>query len=127
MSPTPQEAWAFLPWGYLLTVLLEAPILLVGLSRRLSWRERLAAGLWLTACTYPIVVVVLPPLLWQPYGRGWYLLVAETFAPVAECVLFRLAYGAGRSRAVLWRDFAVITAANLVSFGAGELLDHLRG
>ena len=35
----------------------------------------------------PIVVLVLPPLLWQPFGRTWYLVVAETFAPVAECLL----------------------------------------
>ena len=54
---------AFLPVGYLVTVLIEAPILFVGLSRRHRRGERLFAGLWLTACTYPIVVIVMPTVM----------------------------------------------------------------
>ena len=44
--------------------------------------------LWLTACTCPVVVLVLPVL---PEGatRAAYLLAAELFAPAAECLLFR--------------------------------------
>ena len=45
--------WRFLPLGYLLTILIETPILLVGLSKRHPIKRRLLAGLWLTACTYP--------------------------------------------------------------------------
>ena len=61
MSPT--ELWRFLPIGYLFTISIETPILLVGLSSRHSLRRRLLAGIWLTACTYPIVTLVLPLLL----------------------------------------------------------------
>ena len=91
--PDIAATWSFLPWGYALTVLVELPVLLIGLSPRHSLRRRIVAGFALTACTYPIVVIVLPPLVWTPFGRGWYLLVAEIFAPLAECLLFRAAYG----------------------------------
>ena len=107
--------WAFLPIGYLLTVLIETPVLLIGLSPRHSTSRRVAAGLWLTACTYPMVVLVFPILIQGAAGRGWYLLVAETFAPLAECLLFRqlLISRPAASRATR-RDYAVITLANLV-------------
>jgi hypothetical protein len=89
---SPNELWRFLPLGYLLSILIETPILLAGLSRRHPFRRKLFAGVWLTACTYPIVVLVLP-LLFAPNQRVSYLVVAETFAPVAECILFWLAFG----------------------------------
>jgi hypothetical protein len=116
------QLWQFLPLGYLLSVLIETPVLLVGLSPRHPYPRRLAAGLWLTACTYPIVVLVLPPLLDPGRQRLAYLLVAETFAPLAECTLFWAAFGsrAEWGRASMWRDFAAVTAANLASFAAGE-------
>ena len=117
-----RDLWLFLPFGYLLTVAVETPVLLVGLSKKLSLRERLFAGVWLTACTYPVVVLVLPVLL-DTRGRGLYLLVAETFAPAAECLLFWLAY---RGRVEAWaRCFTTIVVANLLSFGAGLLLDSV--
>lgn len=121
---SPSELWRFLPLGYLLSILIETPVLLVGLSPRHSWRRKLLAGIWLTACTYPIVTLVLP-LLFVNSSRNSYLIVAETFAPVAECVLFWLAFGketeAGRRS--MWRDFAAIVVANLASFAAGEVLN----
>lgn len=122
MSPT--ELWHFLPLGYLLSILIETPVLLVGLSQRHPKRRRLLAGVWLTACTYPIVTLVLP-LIFVNRSRNVYLIVAETFAPVAECVLFWLAFGntAEVGKASMWRDFAAIVAANLASFLAGEMLN----
>src|SRR5262249_8681495 len=42
MSPT--SLWTFLLPGYLLTIAIETPVLLVGLSRRHSWGRRLFAG-----------------------------------------------------------------------------------
>ena len=116
--------WRFLPFGYLLTILVETPILLIGLSKRHSIKRRLIAGVWLTACTYPIVVLVLPPLF-ENWSRAAYLIVAETFAPLAECILFWLAYGKPEEfgRPSIWRDFAAITIANLASFGIGEVLN----
>jgi hypothetical protein len=118
--------WSFLPFGYLLSIAVETPVLLVGLSARHSYGRRLFAGVWLTACTYPIVVLVMPWL--EPeFGRAFYLLVAETFAPVAECALFWAAFGTEveTGRVSMWRDFAAITAANLASFGVGEVLHAL--
>jgi hypothetical protein len=115
------DLWRFLPLGYLFTVAVETAVLVPFLSGRHALRRRLFAGLWLTACTYPVVVLVLPPLF-ADASRALYLIVAETFAPAAECALFYLAFGAGDTRST-WRDFAAITAANLLSFLAGEVLN----
>jgi len=120
----PSDLWRFLVPGYLLTILIETPILLIGLSKRHTIKRRLIAGVWLTACTYPIVVLVLPPLFANT-SRANYLIVAETFAPVGECILFWLAYGERSELGAksMWRDFAAIILANLASFGAGEVLN----
>lgn len=109
--------------GYLLTITVETTVLLLGLSRRHSVRVRLFAGVWLTACTYPVVWLVLPPLF-DPDQRVLYLIVAETFAPVAECGIFWFAFVRNLPRN--WRatiyDFVAILIANLCSFGFGEVL-----
>ena len=84
----------FLPFGYLLTILIETPILLVGLSRNLRFEQKLLCGVWLTACTYPIVVLVLPAVFFDGFARRQYLVVAEVFAPFGECFLFWLAFRA---------------------------------
>ena len=121
---SPDELWRFLPLGYLLTILIETPILCVGLSRRHALSRKLLAGVWLTACTYPIVTLVLP-LLFAPERRVLYLLVAETFAPVGECLLFWLAFEVKgeTGKPSMWRDFIAIILANLASFGVGELMN----
>jgi hypothetical protein len=122
MSPT--ELWHFFPLGYFLSILIETPILLLGLSKRHPIKHRLFAGIWLTACTYPIVVLVLPLAL-ANVSRAKYLVVAETFAPVAECILFWLAYGDREQigKASMWHDFGAIVLANLASFLGGEVLN----
>jgi hypothetical protein len=127
--------WSFMPRGYLFTIAIETPILLVGLSSRHSWGVRLFCGFWLTACTYPIVVLVLPMFFEQVLHmsieedqyRWLYLLVAETFAPVAECALFWMAFGKRElvNTRSFYRDMITITVANLASFGFGELLVRL--
>jgi hypothetical protein len=119
-----RELFYFLPFGYLFTIIIETAVLLFAMSRKVTFRQRLWLGVWLTACTYPIVILVLPAIFYGS-SRGIYLLVAETFAPAAECALFWLAY---RNRDdVLTRDwvqcFIAITVANLASFGAGEILN----
>lgn len=119
------QLWYFLPYGYLATILIEIPVLLLGLSRKLSFKQRLWCGVWLTACTYPIVVLVLPAIFFDQ-SRALYLMVAETFAPVGECLLFWLAF---RSKDLLERSdwvrcFVAIVLANLASFGLGEVLNH---
>ena len=97
--------------------------------------------MWLTACTYPVLWLVLPPLF-ADQDRWLYLLVAETFAPLAECAIFWFAFvrplaaPEPNANEEEWpfpvqdaprrwetaRDFAVITLANLCSFGFGEIL-----
>ncbi len=119
-----RDLWLFLPVGYLLTILIETPVLLLGLPRTLSFRQKMLCGIWLTACTYPIVVLVLPAIFFG-MPRWQYLAVAETFAPVAECLIFWMAF---RSKGLLdssgWlRSFVVIVIANLASFGVGEILN----
>ena len=120
---SPPELWRFFPLGYLLSILIETPVLLIGLSKRHPIRRRFLAGVWLTACTYPIVVLVLPLAL-ASVSRAKYLVVAETFAPVAECILFWFAYGETEQvgKASMWRDFGAIVLANLASFLGGEVL-----
>ena len=118
----PTDLWLFLPIGYLISILIETPVLLIGLSSRHSLGRRLFAGVWLTACTYPIVALVLPLLL-EPWAI--YLLVGETFAPVAECTLFWAAFGIPEEwgKRSMWQDFASIVVANLGSFLGGEVLN----
>jgi hypothetical protein len=117
--------WTFLPIGYLLTILVETPVLIVGLSRRVTLKQKILCGIWLSACTYPIVVLVMP-MLFADWQRWQYLTVAEIFAPVAECVLFWLVF---RRRGILnnrdWVEcFVAIVVANLASFGVGEIFNY---
>lgn len=131
IAPTPTSdspaagLWYFLPFGYVLTILIETPILVFGLSPKLSIKQRLLCGIWLTACTYPIVVLVMP-MFFVDQPRWLYLAVAETFAPVAECIIFWLAF-CSRSffNTKEWFScFLAIVAANLGSFGIGEIFNY---
>lgn len=117
--------WLFLPLGYITTILIETPVLLFGLSPKLSFKQKLLCGIWLTACTYPIVVLVLPAIFLDS-SRTLYLIVAETFAPLGECLFFWLAF---RGKNLLetndWiRSFVAIIVANLASFGIGEIFNY---
>jgi hypothetical protein len=109
--------------GYLVTIAIETPVLVALLSRRHSLRVKLFAGVWLTACTYPVVWLVLPQTF-VGEERWLYLLVAETFAPVAECAIFWYAFirMLPPDRGATVRDLAVVALANLCSFGLGEVL-----
>ena len=116
--------WTFFLVGYLLTVLIETPILLLGLSGFYRFRDRIIAGFWLTAFSYPIVILVLFPLMNQGFHRWQYLAVAEVYAPVSECLLFWFAYEQPSQvdRKSIIRDMGTIVLANLCSFVVGELL-----
>jgi hypothetical protein len=116
--------WLFLPIGYCLSVAVETPILMVGLSPEHPWRRRFLAGLWLTACTYPAFILALPELF---DSRAEYLLVGEVLVAVAECSLFLAAFGwRGRRPLHVVRDCVVIIVANAASFGVGEWI-HANG
>jgi hypothetical protein len=119
--------------GYVLTVAIETPVLVLGLSRRHLMRNRILAGVWLNACSYPIVILVFPYWFWATYGRGVYVAASEIFAPVCECLLFWAACGT-RLQKPRWsfvQDMAAIIAANLASFLLGGWLlansEWLRG
>src|SRR5262249_9361003 len=88
---------SWMPLAYLVTVGIETPVLLVGLSARHPYGRRLFAGLWLTACTYPLLWMVLPAFLDPTTQRAAYLAVGETFVAIGECALFWLAFGARES------------------------------
>src|SRR5207237_6306039 len=107
--------------GYLITIAVETAVLVLLLSRRHSMRVRVFAGVWLTACTYPVVWLVLPPLL---ADRELYLLVAEVFAPVVECLLFWAAFvrRLPPDRRATAADMVAITIANLCPLGVGGLV-----
>lgn len=119
--------WLFLPVGYLTTILIETPILLLLLPKKLSVKQKLLCGIWLTACTYPVVVLVLPAIFLES-SRLLYLIIAEIFAPLAECILFWLAFrGKNLFETKDWiRAFFAIVSANLASFGIGELLNYYQ-
>jgi hypothetical protein len=106
---------------YGLTVACELPVLLIGLSSRHGLRARLFAAVWLNACSYPVVFFVLPQFV---QDRVLYLTIAEVFAPVSECLLFWLAFIAGRpcDRRATVRDMVTVILANLTSFGVGLIL-----
>ena len=131
MPPAPHNLWPIFPLGLALSIALELPVLLVGLSRRHSLRRRVLAAIWLTSCTLPIVWFVLPELIWRPLGPSGelpYVVIAEIFAPAAECLLFWWAYilwhpretkAPSSSRFATLQDMAAIIAANLLSFLLG--------
>lgn len=126
MPPEASELWQLLPWGYLLTIALETPVLLLFLSQRHPLGRRFFAGIWLTACTYPVVGILLPLTVWAWWGREAYLIIAETFAPLAECALFLWAFPrAATERTGVVQDCAAIITANLVSFVIGGNLMEL--
>jgi hypothetical protein len=133
---------------YVVTIAVETPVLVAGLSRRHPLMNRVFAGVWLTACTYPFVWLIFPFLIDRRTNNTLYLAVAETFAPAAECLLFWLAFIRPKSRPApvaiiepdssrplaipdptarrdLIRDMAVIVIANLASFGIGMLMLEL--
>jgi hypothetical protein len=109
--------------GYFLTISVETLVLLVGLSRRHPVSRRFAAGVWLTACTYPLLWLVLPVFIPPQSHTALYLAVGESLVPLAECALFWLAFQRGRNLSARerWRDWISIVLANLASFGLGEL------
>jgi hypothetical protein len=114
-----RDPWVFLVVGYVFTISIEAPVLYLGLSAQHPPSMRLFAGVWLTACTYPIVVLVVPEIFSPHEERLLYLLVAESIAHFGECLLFYLVF---RPLRQFWRDMIAVFMANLLSFAMGELI-----
>jgi len=112
--------------GYAVTAAVETIVLTICLSNRHSVLQRIGAGIWLNACSYPAVVLALPRYLIVPGSRWLYVTVAEGFAVGVELLLFFAVFGnrpvARFSRARRWRDGFAIVFANLCSFLVGEVL-----
>jgi hypothetical protein len=119
-----QNPWLFLPIGYLVTIAIETPVLCFALSEQHPMSRRVLAGFWLTACTYPIVVLVVPQIFDHTTERLWYLVVAEGVAHFGECLLFYLAFAPLKH---FWRDMAAVFGANLASFVPIEILYYALG
>ncbi len=122
---------ALLLWsafGFGLSVLIETPVLVFCLSERHSLRDKLFAGVWLTACSYPVVAWVIPSFINPVAHKVEYLLVAETFAPLVECLLFWIAFGKKEEfgQPTFYRDMIAVILANLSSFVLGEIMNALK-
>lgn len=113
--------WLLLICGYLLTILIEIPILILGLPTKFAVKDTIVNGLLLTAITYPVVVLVLPAIFTGMgiENRVLFLAVAESFAPITEVLFFRYLIDQPLA-ARLDREAAVIVVANLTSFLLGE-------
>jgi len=113
--------WLLLICGYLVTTLIEIPILILGLPRKFAVKDTIVNGLLLTAITYPVVVLVLPAIFTGMgiENRVLFLAVAESFAPITEVLFFRYLIDQPLA-ARLDREAAVIVVANLTSFLLGE-------
>lgn len=117
----PASVWLLVICGYLLTVSIEIPILLTGMARKHGVKETIINGLFLTAFTYPVVVMVLPAAfsVMEINNRWLYLAVAESFAPIAEVLFFRFLIGKPLTSSID-RDAIIVVIANLASFLLGE-------
>ena len=121
VETTPVVVALFFAFGYVATILIELPILLLGLCASYTLRQRLISGLLLTAFTYPVVILVLPGLLSLAGTKSYtiYLVIAETYAPAAEVLFFRYVMNKP-----LWtrpdRDAFLIVGANIASFLVGD-------
>lgn len=109
--------------GYAFTITVEALVLLVGLSKPHSYARRVAAGVWLPACLYPFLWLLLPHFIDFTRQRPIFASVGEIFISFAKCGLFYLAFqhGRGLTRREQARDWLAISLANFTSFALGEL------
>jgi hypothetical protein len=83
------DLWLFVLPGYLVTIAIETSVLLVALSASHKIKDRLIAGVWLTACTYPIVVLVMPNFFADFNESYWLYLLVGKFSrrwPNAFCL-----------------------------------------
>ena len=91
-------------------------------------KVRVFSGFFLSAVSYPFIAFLIPRLIDPFTCYGAYLFVAETFAPASECLVFWLLFGRKNNPGweVVLQDSGVIVAANLFSFGAGEILKYFH-
>lgn len=111
------------------TIAIEMLVLCLLLSARHDRRVRVFAGCWLSACTLPVVWLVVPQVFPAGTPRAWILLVAESLALAMEWGLFSRAFThplPADPRATR-RDLVAIAVANLASFALGETAWRVAG
>jgi len=102
-----------------------ALIFALGLSRRHSVKSRIAAAAWLSSCTVPVVLLVIPhflPVIWHWLG-AWSDIASLLVLDVAACLLFWLVFG-NRSQLGKWsmyRDLISVGSALLLSVVATRM------
>jgi len=116
--------WLLLIFGYLLTILIELPVLICGLSSKYSSLETIVNGFLLTALTYPVVVMVLPAIFtgmaeWGSTVEQRTLPLQRRSPLLPKCCSFDIST-AQSLIARPDRDAAVIVTANRASFLLGE-------
>jgi hypothetical protein len=123
---------AFFLVVYLILVLLDAPILLFGLSGAHSRLLRLLAALWVAACAFPLGAFIPGVILTRTNTFSFVLAVVTGLviaAAVIEGALYWIFYKRRqRSKEVsLRRDVTAIIAANLVAIAMGRVIWGLGG
>lgn len=116
------EIWLFLAIGYLATVTIEIPVLILCMSPEIANRQKVELGLLLTAFSYPVVILVLPLVLSACHiGKPTHqIAIIECYAALAEVALFRFCmHQKLLSRPD--RNAAAVVLANVCSFTIGAL------
>lgn len=98
------------PLAFLLTLILEIPVVLLLLAR--GWRKDLPLALLANSITHPVLWFVLPPLF-SDYLT--FLIVGELAVFTSEALLYAAAVRC-------WRGAAAGVAANSLSMAVGLLL-----
>jgi hypothetical protein len=112
---------------YLVVVLLDAPILLFGLSVAHSRLLRILTALWVAACALPLAVFI-PGVILAPGNTLSFVLGVIAGLVIAATVIEGALYWAffrrgGRSKDVsLRRDVTAIIGANLAVIAVGRVI-----
>jgi hypothetical protein len=124
-----QIVWRVLLLGYCLFVAIELPIFLLALSARNDRRQRIFSALWLTACSFPLVILVMPAFIDMFVPKDWHgpvnTMQIALITPIVECLLFWMLTrpldepnSPQVSQAEWIHDLFVIVFANVLSFFA---------
>ena len=105
--------------AFSLTLLIELAVGVPLLGSVAGWQRRVSAVTLAQLVTHPAVWFIFPLLGWS---QQLYLLVAESWAVLLECTLYRTTFPA-----LPWsKALAVAALANAASFAVGQLLRALH-
>ncbi len=93
---------ALLGFIWVVMVLVQTPVLALGLSRPHTWEVRLLAGGWLSACTVPLLMLVVPYLPEQGWSLAWGLVEFRTTVCQPQVAAGGWSSSAPRSASLRW-------------------------